>query len=247
MGNWGKDSSLSHSYISSHLIVFSFLCRLNSLSMEIIKHLLDFVLHLDKHLTELVQDYGVWTYAILFLIIFVETGVVVLPFLPGDSLLFAAGSLAALPGSALNVWALMGLLILAAVLGDALNYHIGDFLGPRVFSGNSRFLKREHLEKTQAFYQKHGAKTIILARFIPIIRTFAPFVAGVGTMSYTKFLSYNLAGAVLWVTLLTGAGYFLGSIPFVQKNFSIVVLAIIVLSVLPAVWEFFKARRAPVA
>jgi membrane-associated protein len=215
--------------------------------MEIIKHLIDFVLHLDKHLTELVQDYGVWTYAILFLIIFVETGVVVLPFLPGDSLLFAAGSLAALPGSPLNVWALMGLLILAAVLGDALNYHIGDFLGPRVFSGNSRFLKREHLEKTQAFYQKHGAKTIILARFIPIIRTFAPFVAGVGTMSYTKFLAYNLTGAVLWVVLLTGAGYFFGSMPFVQKNFSLVVVAIIVLSVLPAVWEFFKAKRAPVA
>ncbi|TGE09928.1 DedA family protein [Hymenobacter fodinae] len=215
--------------------------------MEIIKHLIDFVLHLDKHLTELVQDYGVWTYAILFLIIFVETGVVVLPFLPGDSLLFAAGSLAALPGSPLNVWALMGLLIVAAVLGDALNYHIGDFLGPRVFSGNSRFLKREHLEKTQAFYQKHGAKTIILARFIPIIRTFAPFVAGVGTMSYTKFLAYNLTGAVAWVVLLTGAGYFFGSMPFVQKNFSLVVVAIIVLSVLPAVWEFFKARRAPVA
>jgi membrane-associated protein len=215
--------------------------------MEIIKHLIDFVLHLDKHLTELVQDYGVWTYAILFLIIFVETGVVVLPFLPGDSLLFAAGSLAALPGSPLNVWALMGLLIVAAVLGDALNYHIGDYLGPRVFSGNSRFLKREHLEKTQAFYQKHGAKTIILARFIPIIRTFAPFIAGVGTMSYAKFLAYNLTGAVAWVVLLTGAGYFFGSMPFVQKNFSLVVVAIIVLSVLPAVWEFFKARRAPVA
>ncbi|TGD81440.1 DedA family protein [Hymenobacter wooponensis] len=215
--------------------------------MEIIKHLIDFVLHLDKHLTELVQDYGVWTYAILFLIIFVETGVVVLPFLPGDSLLFAAGSLAALPGSPLNVWALMGLLIVAAVLGDALNYHIGDYLGPRVFSGNSRFLKREHLEKTQAFYQKHGAKTIILARFIPIIRTFAPFVAGVGTMSYTKFLSYNLVGAVAWVLLLTGAGYFFGSMPFVQKNFSLVVVAIIVLSVLPAVWEFFKAKRTTAA
>lgn len=210
--------------------------------MEIV----DFVLHLDKHLAALIQDYGTWTYAILFLIIFVETGVVVLPFLPGDSLLFAAGSLAALPGSPLNVWVMMGLLIVAAVLGDALNYHIGDYLGPRVFTGNSRFLKREHLDKTQAFYQKHGAKTIILARFIPIIRTFAPFVAGVGTMSYSKFLSYNLVGAVAWVVLLTGAGYFFGSMPFVQKNFSLVVVAIIVLSVLPAVWEFFKARRAPV-
>ncbi|WP_311181740.1 VTT domain-containing protein [Hymenobacter volaticus] len=152
--------------------------------------------------------------------------------------------MAALPGSPLNVWAMVGLLILAAVLGDTLNYHIGDYLGPRVFSENSRFLKREHLERTQQFYEKHGAKTIILARFIPIIRTFAPFVAGVGTMSYGKFLSYNLVGAVLWVALLTLAGYFFGQIPVVQKNFSLVVLAIIGLSVLPVVFEFFKSRRA---
>ncbi|WP_019946242.1 DedA family protein [Hymenobacter aerophilus] len=218
--------------------------------MEILQHLIDFVLHLDKHLGEIVRDYGIWTYAILFLIIFVETGVVVLPFLPGDSLLFAAGATAALPGSPLNVWLLMGLLIVAAVLGDALNYHIGDYLGPRVFRENSRFLKRAHLERTQAFYEKHGAKTIILARFIPIVRTFAPFVAGVGTMHYSKFLSYNLVGAVLWVVSLTGAGYFFGLIPVVQKNFSLVVLAIIVLSVLPVVWEFGKARfskKQPVA
>ncbi|WP_139925599.1 DedA family protein [Hymenobacter sp. DG01] len=211
--------------------------------MEILKHLIDFVLHLDKHLAEIIQDYGAWTYAILFLIIFVETGVVVLPFLPGDSLLFAAGSLAAMPANGLNVWTMMGLLILAAVLGDTLNYHIGDFLGPRVFRENSRFLKREHLEKTQAFYQKHGAKTIIIARFIPIIRTFAPFVAGVGTMSYAKFLSYNVVGAVLWVVLLTGAGYFLGSIPWIQKNFGLFTIGIIVVSVLPAVFEFMKGRR----
>lgn len=211
--------------------------------MEILKHLVDFVLHLDKHLADIIRDYGAWTYAILFLIIFVETGVVVLPFLPGDSLLFAAGSLAALPNSPLNVWAMMGLLIVAAVLGDTLNYHIGDYLGPRVFRENSRFLKREYLERTQAFYEKHGAKTIILARFIPIIRTFAPFVAGVGTMSYSKFLSYNVVGAVLWVVLLTLAGYFFGQIPVVQKNFSLVVLAIIFLSVLPAIIEFFKQRR----
>ena len=210
--------------------------------MEILQQIIDFVLHLDKHLGEIVRDYGVWTYAILFLIIFVETGVVVLPFLPGDSLLFAAGATAALPGSPLNVWLLMGLLIVAAVLGDALNYHIGDYLGPRVFRENSRFLKRAHLERTQAFYEKHGAKTIILARFIPIVRTFAPFVAGVGTMHYSKFLSYNLVGAVLWVVSLTSAGYFFGLIPVVQKNFSLVVLAIIVLSVLPVVWEFGKAR-----
>jgi membrane-associated protein len=212
--------------------------------MEILQHLLDLILHLDKHLADIIHDYGVWTYAILFLIIFVETGVVVLPFLPGDSLLFAAGSLAALPSSPLNVWLMMVLLIVAAVLGDTLNYHIGDYLGPRVFREKSRFLKREHLERTQAFYEKHGAKTIILARFIPIIRTFAPFVAGVGTMSYAKFLSYNVVGAVLWVVLLTLAGFFFGRIPVVQKNFSLVVLAIIVLSVLPAVVEFFKSRRA---
>ncbi|NVO85645.1 DedA family protein [Hymenobacter terrestris] len=218
--------------------------------MEILQQLLDFILHLDKHLGEIVKEYGVWTYAILFLIIFVETGVVVLPFLPGDSLLFAAGATAALPGSPLNVWLMMGLLILAAVLGDTLNYHIGDYLGPRVFRENSRFLKRAHLERTQAFYEKHGAKTIILARFIPIVRTFAPFVAGVGTMHYTKFLSYNVVGAVLWVVSLTSAGYFFGLIPVVQKNFSLVVLAIIALSVLPVVWEFSKTRirrRKPVA
>ncbi|MGY2131289.1 DedA family protein [Hymenobacter sp. HD11105] len=212
--------------------------------MEILKEIIDFILHLDKHLSEIIQDYGTWTYAILFLIIFVETGVVVLPFLPGDSLLFAAGSLAALPGSPLNVWVMMGLLIVAAVLGDTLNYHIGDYLGPRVFRENSRFLKREHLIRTQEFYEKHGAKTIILARFIPIIRTFAPFVAGVGTMSYSKFLSYNVVGGVLWVVSLTGAGYFFGTIPVVQKNFSLVVLAIIGLSVLPVVFEFIKSRRS---
>lgn len=215
--------------------------------MEIIKHLIDFVLHLDKHLVELVSEYGIWTYAILFLIIFVETGVVVLPFLPGDSLLFAAGSLAALPNSPLNVGVLILLLIAAAVLGDALNYHIGDFIGPRVFRRDYRFLKREHLLRTQQFYEKHGAKTIIIARFIPIIRTFAPFIAGVGTMSYTRFLAYNLAGAVLWVTLLTGAGYFLGQLPWIQQHFGLFTLLIIGVSVLPVVFEFIKARFAPAA
>ncbi|GAB2949793.1 DedA family protein [Hymenobacter coalescens] len=215
--------------------------------MEIIKDFIDIVLHLDKHLTELVQQYDTWTYAILFLIIFVETGVVVLPFLPGDSLLFAAGSLAALDGSPLNVGVLMLLLIVAAVLGDALNYHIGDYIGPRVFRRDYRFLKREHLIRTQEFYEKHGAKTIIIARFIPIIRTFAPFIAGVGTMSYTRFLSYNVVGAVLWVVLLTGAGYFLGGISIIQKNFGLFTLLIIAVSVLPVVFEFIKQRRSPVA
>ncbi|MBG8553404.1 DedA family protein [Hymenobacter guriensis] len=213
--------------------------------MDFLKQILDFILHLDKHLAEIIQQYGAWTYAILFLIIFVETGVVILPFLPGDSLLFAAGAAAALPDSPLNVWLMIGLLILAAVLGDTLNYHIGDYLGPRVFRENSRFLKREHLERTQAFYEKHGAKTIIIARFIPIIRTFAPFIAGVGTMSYGKFLSYNVVGAVLWVTLLTGAGYFLGRLPWIQQNFGLFTIGIIVVSVLPAVWEVVKSRLAP--
>jgi membrane-associated protein len=213
--------------------------------MEIIKHLIDFVLHLDKHLVDLVGEYGIWTYAILFLIIFVETGVVVLPFLPGDSLLFAAGSLAALPGSPLNVGLIIVLLIVAAVLGDALNYHIGDYIGPRVFRRDYRFLKREHLLRTQQFYEKHGAKTIIIARFIPIIRTFAPFIAGVGTMSYGRFLSYNLIGAVLWVTLLTGAGYFLGQLPWIQQHFGLFTLMIIGVSVLPVVFEFIKARLTP--
>ena len=211
--------------------------------MEILKHLLDFILHLDKHLAEIIQDYGTWTYAILFLIIFVETGVVVLPFLPGDSLLFAAGALAANPANGLSVGLVILLLIVAAVLGDTLNYHIGDYLGPRVFRENSRWLKREHLDRTQNFYQKHGAKTIIIARFIPIIRTFAPFVAGIGTMSYTRFLSYNLIGAVLWVVLLTGAGYFLGGFEIIQNNFGLLTLLIIFVSVLPAVWEFFNARK----
>ncbi|UOR05287.1 DedA family protein [Hymenobacter aerilatus] len=210
--------------------------------MELLHQALDFVLHLDKHLTAIIADYGTWTYAILFLIIFVETGVVVLPFLPGDSLLFAAGSLAALDGSPLNVAVLMALLIVAAILGDTLNYHIGDYLGPRVFTDKSRFLKREHLLKTQEFYVKHGAKTLILARFIPIIRTFAPFVAGMGTMSYARFLAYNVIGGILWVILLVGTGYLFGQVPIVQKNFSLVVVAIIVLSILPAVFEFFRSR-----
>ncbi|AYA38389.1 DedA family protein [Hymenobacter oligotrophus] len=212
--------------------------------MEILKDFVDIVLHLDKHLAELIQQYDVWTYAILFLIIFVETGVVVLPFLPGDSLLFAAGSLAALPNSPLNVVLLMVLLIVAAVLGDALNYHIGDYIGPRVFRRDFRFLKREHLLRTQQFYEKHGAKTIIIARFVPIVRTFAPFIAGVGTMSYGKFLSYNLVGGVVWVTSLTMAGYFLGRIEFIQKNFGLFTLLIIAVSVLPVVVEFLKQRFA---
>lgn len=209
--------------------------------MDIISTLIDFILHLDKHLAEIVSQYGFWTYALLFLIIFMETGFVVTPFLPGDSLLFAAGTLAS-PAldEVLNIWILIPLLILAAILGDTVNYWIGHFIGPRAFSGNIRFLKKEYIDRTHAFYEKHGGKTIILARFIPIIRTFAPFVAGVGAMNYPRFLVYNVVGAVAWVSIFTLGGYFFGSLPFVQENFSLVVIVIILISVLPAVYEFFK-------
>jgi membrane-associated protein len=211
--------------------------------MDWIRQIIDFVLHLDRHLDVLVTDYGAWTYAILFLIIFCETGLVVTPFLPGDSLLFAVGALAA--GGSLKVHFLFWLLLAAAVLGDTVNYQIGHFLGPKVWSRpDSRWLKREHLERTHAFYEKYGGKTIILARFVPIVRTFAPFVAGVGSMTYTRFLAFNVVGGVVWVALLLYAGYFFGTRPFVKENFGLVVIAIIVISILPAVWEIWRARRA---
>jgi membrane-associated protein len=213
--------------------------------MEIISDLVDFILHLDVHLNSIIKNFGIWTYLILFLIIFLETGVVVTPFLPGDSLLFAAGSFAAL--GSLNVFALFILLTLAAILGDTLNYWIGHFIGPRAFSGNSRFLKKEYMDRTHEFYEKHGGKTIILARFIPIIRTFAPFVAGIGAMDYPRFFFYNVIGAVLWVSIFTFGGYFFGNLPFVRDNFTIVILVIILISVLPGVFEFlrekFKSRK----
>jgi len=211
--------------------------------MEIISLLIDFILHLDEHLAEIVSQYGTWTYALLFLIIFMETGLVVTPFLPGDSLLFAAGTLASPAlNEALNIWILIPLLIAAAIIGDTVNYWIGHFIGPKAFSGNVRFLKKEYLDRTHEFYERHGGKTIILARFIPIIRTFAPFVAGVGAMTYSKFLLYNVVGGVLWVTIFTLAGYFFGRLPFVRDNFSLVVLAIIAISVMPAVYEVVKER-----
>lgn len=199
------------------------------------------LLHFDEILREFVQNYGAWTYAILFLIIFCETGLVVTPFLPGDSLLFAAGALAAVPNGLNVVW-LCVLLIAAAVLGDTVNYWIGHAIGPRVFNEQVRFLKREYLERTHAFYERHGGKTIILARFIPIIRTFAPFVAGVGRMTYTRFLAYNVVGGIVWVLLFVLAGYFFGNIAFVQKNFELVIIAIIVISVLPGVYEYLRHR-----
>jgi membrane-associated protein len=209
--------------------------------MEIITFLIDFILHMDEHLATIIADYGTWTYAILFLIIFLETGFVVTPFLPGDSLLFAAGSFAAL--GSLSPWVLFGLLSVAAVIGDTVNYWIGNYIGDRAFSGNIRWLKKDYMDKTHAFYEKHGGKTIILARFVPIIRTFAPFIAGVGSMTYGKFISYNVIGGIIWVAIFTFMGFFFGNLPFVQNNFELVIFAIIFISLLPPVFEYFKARK----
>jgi membrane-associated protein len=210
--------------------------------LDLLRQFIDFFLHLDRHLSEVISEYGVWTHLILFLIVFCETGLVITPFLPGDSLLFAAGTFAAL--GALDVNLIVVLLIIAAIIGDTVNYWVGAYIGPRAFRGNVRFLRKEYLERTHAFYEKHGGKTIILARFIPIIRTFAPFVAGVGAMSYPKFLTYNVVGAVLWVGLFVLGGYFFGNIPTVRQNFTLVILAIILLSVLPIVIEAFRSWRS---
>jgi membrane-associated protein len=207
--------------------------------MEHLRFFIDLFLHLDEHLANIINQYGVWTYAILFLIIFMETGFVVTPFLPGDSLLFAAGTFAAL--GSLNVWLLIVLLIVAAIVGDTVNYWIGHYMGDRAY--NVRWIKKEYLDRTHAFFQKHGGKTIFLARFVPIVRTFAPFVAGMGRMSYGYFFSYNVFGGVVWVVLFTLLGYFFGNIPFVKQNFELVIIAIILVSVVPAVWEALKARR----
>lgn len=204
--------------------------------------LINIFLHLDKYLGQAISDYGTWTYLLLFLIVFCETGLVVTPFLPGDSLLFAAGALAATV-PALDVKLLLLLLGVAAILGDTVNYAIGKAIGPRAFTSNVRFLKREYLQRTQQFYEKHGGKTIILARFVPIVRTFAPFVAGVGTMKYGRFVVYNVAGGCLWVAMFTLGGFFFGNLDFVKKNFSLVVVGIVLISVMPMVWELLKARR----
>ncbi|MBU0511959.1 MAG: DedA family protein [Chloroflexi bacterium] len=208
--------------------------------MEIISYLIDLFLHLDTYMGEIISQYGIWTYAILFFVIFMETGLVVTPFLPGDSLLFAAGTFAGL--GYLDVWVLFILMGIAAVLGDTVNYWIGHYIGPRAFSGSIRFLKKEYLDRTHEFYEKHGGKTIILARFIPIIRTFAPFVAGVGAMTYGHFITFNVVGGILWVAIFIFGGHFFGNIPIVKENFEFVIVAIIAISVLPMVIEFFKAR-----
>jgi membrane-associated protein len=207
--------------------------------MEQIKFLLDLFLHLDEYLARIILDYGTWTYAILFFVIFVETGFVVTPFLPGDSLLFAAGTFAAL--GSLNVWVIVGLLFVAAVLGDAVNYSIGHYLGERAY--NLKWIKKEYLDKTHAFFEKHGGKAIFLARFVPIVRTFAPFVAGIGKMTYGYFATYNVVGGAVWVTLFTLLGFFFGNLEFVKKNFEFVIVAIILISVVPMFVEWWKARR----
>lgn len=213
--------------------------------MEYIHWVIDFILHIDVHLAELVAQYGVWVYAILFLILFCETGLVVTPFLPGDSLLFVAGALAALPTNNLNVHTMVALMIAAAIIGDAVNYTIGRLFGEKLFSNpNSKIFRRSYLDKTHAFYDKHGGKTIILARFVPIVRTFAPFVAGMGHMSYRHFAIFNVVGALLWVLLFTYAGYLFGNVPVVQENLKLLIVAIIVLSILPGVIEVWRHKRA---
>lgn len=214
--------------------------------MELITWFVDFILHLDKHLIELIADYHYWIYAILFVIIFCETGVVVTPILPGDSLLFALGALAAVDTTGtLNAPALWALLMVAAWLGDATNFRIGRAVGPRAFSGTIRWLKKEYLDRTHAFYEKYGGKTIVLARFVPIVRTFAPFVAGVGDMNRAKFFAYNLLGGFLWVTIFIWGGYLFGNVPVIKENFGIVTIAIIVISVMPVVWELMRGGRKP--
>lgn len=208
--------------------------------IEIIKTVIDFILHIDVHLGEIISNYGGLTYAILFVIIFIETGLVVTPFLPGDSLLFAAGAFAAL--GLINIWLLIGLLIMAAFLGDTANYWIGHFLGEKMIKSKRIPIKEEHIKKTEVFYEKHGAKTIILARFVPIVRTFAPFVAGVGKMSYSHFIAYNIIGGIAWITTFSLMGYFFGNIPAVKHNFTLVIFAIIGVSVVPMIVEAVKGK-----
>jgi len=212
--------------------------------LDLAKQLIDFILHIDRHMAEIIAQYGLWTYGLLFVIIFAETGLVVTPFLPGDSLLFAAGAFCAKPETGLNIHLMALLLWAAAVLGDTMNYWIGAKLGPAVFKReDSIWLRKKHLERAHAFFEKYGGRAIILARFVPIVRTFVPFVAGVGQMTYVRFISFNIIGGFAWIYCFTYAGYFFGSHPFVQKNFKLVILAIIILSVVPIVVEFWRAWR----
>lgn len=211
--------------------------------MDLIKQLIDVVLHLQEHLHQLTQDYGGWVYGMLFLIIFCETGLVVTPFLPGDSLLFAVGALAADPASGIDVWLGSALILAAAVLGDTANYSIGKFSGEALAAKFPRLIKQKHLDVTADFFEKYGGKTIILARFVPVVRTFAPFVAGSGGMNYQRFMAFNVIGAILWVAILVPAGWFFGNIPVVKDNFELVVVGIIAVSVMPMVYEIWKARQ----
>ncbi len=211
--------------------------------MEFFQYIIDFILHIDIHLTALTAEYGIWIYAILFVVIFCETGLVVTPFLPGDSLLFVAGAIASVGGNHINVHIMWIILIVAAILGDAVNYTIGRFFGKRLFSNpDSKIFKQSHLEKTHSFYEKYGGKTIILARFVPIVRTFAPFVAGMGRMSYKHFANFNVIGGIAWVSIFIYAGYFFGELEFVKRNLSVLIFAIIFISILPAVIEVLRAR-----
>jgi membrane-associated protein len=219
--------------------------------IDLIKKLVDFIIHIDRHLAEIIASYGLWTYGVLFLIIFAETGLVVMPLLPGDSLLFAAGAFCAKPETGLNVHLMALLLFIAAFIGDTLNYWVGHKIGPAVFKReDSIWLRRKHLDKAHAFFEKYGGRAVILARFVPIVRTFVPFVAGAGSMTYARFMAYNLIGGFVWIYFFTYAGYMFGNQPFVQKNFKLVILAIIILSVLPIVIEFvrewLKARKAKI-
>jgi membrane-associated protein len=211
--------------------------------MQYIGFVVDLFLNLDKHLATVIQTFGIWTYLLFFLVIFLETGVVITPFLPGDSLLFAAGAITAAANDTLNIFILWFIVFIAAFLGDTTNYWIGRYIGPRSFSINSRLFKKEYLERTQAFYNKHGGKTILLARFIPIIRTFAPFVAGIGSMRYSYFITYNIVGGFIWTALFTFTGYFFGNIPFIRDNFSIVIIAIILISIMPPFVEYLRGRK----
>lgn len=213
--------------------------------MNPVRQLVDFILHIDQHLGTFIAAYGGWTYGILFLIIFCETGLVVTPFLPGDSLLFASGALATLHPDKFSIWVLLVILPVAGIIGDTVNYSLGRRFGVRIFDWKLPFVKPAHLERTQRFYEKYGAKTIVLARFVPIVRTFAPFVAGIGQMRYATFIVYNVVGAFAWVIICLFSGYFLGNIPVVKKNFELAVLAIIFVSVLPLAIELIKARRQP--
>jgi membrane-associated protein len=210
--------------------------------MGIIQTIFDFIIHIDEHLAVIINNYQGWTYGILFLIIFAETGFVITPFLPGDSLIFAAAAFAA--KGDLNPWYIFGTLAIAGIIGDGVNYAIGNYIGPKVFTGNVRFLKKEYLDKAHNFFEKYGGKAVILARFMPIVRTFVPFIAGAGSMTYPKFALYNVIGAVSWVGIFTALGYFFGNLKIVEENFSLVIFAIILLSILPPIIEFLRERKA---